>query len=114
MSAEKKYTERDIILARRQGAAWMRCAQRHALDWDEPGDGPCDDCVKRAREVYPLPTITRPRVHKDHRGVEWRVVGGKIQRNCSSGWTDIDEPPDFAVAIASLVANPTETVEDKS
>jgi hypothetical protein len=71
---------------------------------------------------YPLPTVTvtRPRVLEDEYGCEWRLVHGHIEwRGLGQPWGDklaresvsLTITQRRAEVIATLVANPTETVE---
>ncbi len=119
---EKRYTERDLILAKRKG--WDECAYRLSM----AGAG-SEESEREKDRAFPLPKTTRPRVVKDPEGDGyWMVFKGEI------GWTafarghadgillweghDMRRAELFRltparVAIWSdLLANPTEEVDD--
>jgi hypothetical protein len=125
MSAEKKYTERDLVLAKREGFrvgyrahyhwfgeyrekthptpsnAWNRCAQ--------------DEAMKAA---YPLPTVTRPRVVPDpmYEGVFWLLDQNGLRVKSTHSMSEhyprpgegLDAIKSRLAVWADLLANPTE------
>ena len=118
MSDEKKYTQRDLVLAQRE--AFRDGAQ--ALYYHEvipAGPSLFSDALDEVRENidkrYPFPRVTRPRVVRDTAGDQWRIRDGKLEVNCSFGWesavsvTDIDM--ETLKRLSDLLANPTETVD---
>lgn len=126
MSDEKKYTERDVVMRERAAFAKGRCMSQHEMHEEEL---PCIACNQRARHLYPLPSVTRPRVVRDVTsgmaggGYEWRVVNGGIQWRPLGDMTWRAPASDGVVhgmylfpervrTLADLLANPTETVED--
>ena len=118
MTDEKRYTERDMVLAQRE--AWQNGAACHSTHKT------FGDIRRDAEKRYPLPKVTRPRVVVVQ-GREWKVApDGQLLSRAA-------EPPGFSVgertwtmrsqlmpivrdinALADLLANPTETVEDES
>lgn len=119
MNDEKKYTERDLILAKREG--WLACYD--AFPWH--GLRMKDDAVKRR---YPLPKkkVERPRVVRDPHDPDvprpslWRYVAGEFEFD-----TGVGEPrwqrrygtpitPERVKLWADLLSNPTELVEDSA
>ena len=122
MSSEKKYTERDLVLAKREGYARARGASGLLTPYGI-------ECARaEAAGAFPLPKRTQPRVVKDPNRVHdawWAVRDGEL---C---WTDADpdqcrfisisvmwdassvRPTRERVALwADLLANPLEEVED--
>lgn len=110
---ERKYTERELIEARRH--AWADA--RYSL---EPSRG-YDACYGEAKRKFPFKT-TKPRVVTDSRGIEWCFLTGadsallmaRPPRHAS--WIN-DNAPDYPVItlgllreISSLVTNPVEEV----
>lgn len=122
--APRMYTEREMVLAKRQTWAW---SQADAQNHNYHVTGPCSQCERARRgaaEQFPL-LVTRPRVVRDPimKDVEWKVEDGYLRARRGSGtwikwveWSARDS--DFAplakrVAMwADLLANPTEQVED--
>ena len=118
MSDEKKYTERDLLLAKREG--FMRGAK---AAWGNPHAGKWNGLSAECDRAYPLPKITRPRVVKDERegywyacdgSLRWSVFGdatGGIEAH-GSFRTELVLPTPTRVAMwADLLANPTEEVD---
>lgn len=112
MSDEKQYTERDLVLAKREGFV--------------EGNGSMvflDPCA-RAAIRYPLPKVTRPRVVKDVKlssrlSFNFRVKKGVLRWESpgQGDWTAFDlwlddDHPIIGPVWADLLANPTEEVED--
>lgn len=124
MSAEKKYTEREMVLAKRE--AWSRAMRDFGFGGIRPlGWRGIDAEAKRA---YPLPAITRPRIVRAQEdgvlaALEYRVIDGEIEwRRAVSEfelpeeWHSVQQRPlhltAFRVRLAAdLLANPNETVE---
>jgi hypothetical protein len=118
MAPELKYTEKDLILARRSafmlGAAYgeafpvMSFAGR----------------IERSHIEFPLPKVERPRVVRDveHMNAnfnpsEWRFVNGELERRDLrfDEWASSENAVLTVQRIkllADLLANPTELVED--
>jgi len=122
MSAEQKYTERDLVLAKRE--AYVMCRSLHGYV-----DGFARTLYeKEAVSKYPLPKVTRPRVVKDPESDTngfWMVKGGRVQWTCfrnGDGTIDLnwrDARPELVAVTPARVAlwydlldNPTEEVED--
>ena len=113
MPDEKRYTARDLILAKREGFAahCMRTCSRTQ-----------EHAQQLAEREYPLPKITRPRVVADEFGTEWRVRADADDRDTALEYRH-DDCPEWSldrakmtrgrVALwADLLANPTEEVPD--
>ena len=116
-NSEKKYTEKDLILAKREG--YVRGARQFDMrgntDWTYNAS---------AKGVFQLPKITRPRVvrTKDYINdrtyeVQWRVRDGVLeaQENICGEWRkglSFQVTPARVRVWSDLLANPTETVED--
>ena len=105
MSDEQKYTERDLILAKREGYV------RHCLQMLMSKQYAETD----AALLFPLPKVTRPRVVRREDGCELRLFGTELQfrwRNdewkCYNGMC-VDEIN--RSALLDLLANPTEEVD---
>lgn len=117
MSAEKKYTERDLVLAKREAFA-DGIAFRYAQTLDLPDHRLHCDTVE-ARRRYPLPKVTRPRVVRvegRQRDMEYRVIGNDVQfrstKHKGADWQSSSLTPSALRELADLLANPTETVEE--
>ena len=117
MSTEKKYTERDLILAKREGYA-IATAKAYAHNYDpERCRGVCADAKREADAKFPLPSRTKSRrVQSPTTGVWYRVKDGVLQRSTvlsSSGWADLArlDIEDLEL-VTALLASPMETVED--
>lgn len=112
MSDEKQYTERDLILAKREAyVAGHSCATAPHCDVITR-----DTASREAAYRYPLPKVTRARVVKDSVGDKWSVVDGCFV--CHDGETGENIfisswcSPEFIRALADLLANPTEEVQE--
>lgn len=118
MSDEKKYTERDLILAKREG--YVRHCNEACGQWSEHA------MQKFAESAYPLPKVTRARVVKDPMdGSGWAVKDGMLQwtydataRMCiiavfdePAFWSKYRPTPARIRLWADLLANPTEEVD---
>jgi hypothetical protein len=105
---EKKYTERDLILAKRE--VWE---DTWRLAWAASGRSLTrpETAVMR----YPFPKKTRPRVVTVE-DTEWRVFGGHLQvrYGAHGGWYGpVPRVTQARVAVwTDLFAHPTEEVED--
>ena len=110
MSAEKKYTERDMIVRERR--AFVEGANYGAT-------GATMRIYSEAEHRYPLPKVTRPRVVTDEYGDLWKFENGVFRwSNCHKDaiqWEHVNPawaPTATLVTLwAALLANPTETVE---
>lgn len=112
MSDEKKYTERDLVLAKREGYV-RHCTQ---LCGNE------EMAVERAVGLFPIPKRVQPRVVKREGIVScflWRLVDGVLQWSDPDqiGWTTyrMDTPDEWrrvGPIYADLLATPTEEVDD--
>lgn len=118
MSDEKKYTERELVMAKRNafydGANWASSSG----SWV----GAADEAKRR----FPLPRRIVPRVVKESSGlygdVEWRSVGGALEW-CKDGrqWRSANNDnksgmfitPHRVVLLAELLANPTMEIDDE-
>jgi hypothetical protein len=120
MSTEKKYTERELVLAQRRafrdGAQALYC---HKVI--PSGHSPYADALDEVREStdkrYPLPKVTRPRVVSDGT-LEWKYENGYVmyRYSGSSDWystkySEVPINPRRVEVLADLLANPTETVD---
>lgn len=107
MSAEKKYTEREMVFAKRD--AFVQGNRFQATP----------NAIGEARRRYPFPKVERPRVRGDgYSDFEWRVVDGKLQwRRAGSGWnthnTSFEVTTERAAIWNDLFTNPTEWVDDE-
>jgi hypothetical protein len=107
-----RITEREAVL--RERAAYVRGCGRGRLLYSLAG---CDGIS--AREEYPLPEITRPRVVQ-HEGNYFRVEQGDALSHSRNGvyfgslrtFKGITVDAALVRVLADLLANPTETVED--
>lgn len=112
MSDEKKYTERDVILAKREGFV------KHCLQTCSASK---DFAEREAAVEYPLPKVTRARVIRrkvGHFGFDWRLVKNTLEY-ANPGEEDWEpyrpekgEWADVAAILNDLLANPTEEVEE--
>ena len=106
MSDEKQYTERDLILAKREGA-------RVALFTPVSGCT-AQQAIDTANRLFPLPKVTRPRVVAGLRA-QYKVVDGVVhgRSNASFDWrVSASIHVDDVVRVANLLANPTEEVDE--
>ena len=107
-SDEKQYTERDLVLARREGfeRGAVALASRGAFE---------DVARTEAERRYPLPKVTRPRVVTRTDIVEIRIMDGVLQyRGAGCGWSvyrQVYWSPGMQDAMRDLLANPTEEVD---
>lgn len=108
MSDDKTVTEREAVLREREAYVKGRFEAGKGLDWHA-----------RSRCLYPLPTITRPRVVKDPHSADivWRCDGGVLQyRQGNHEWSMGPgywyASPERVRLWAELLANPTEEVTE--
>lgn len=110
MSDEKQYTERDLVLAKREGYV-LHCTQLCGND---------EMAAARAVGLFPLPKRTQPRVVKDGYGIEWRMNDGTLEWKGDSSrgrWEPSSAYGALAIGSkrvalwANLLANPTEEVD---
>lgn len=114
MSDEKKYTERELVVAQRaaygHGARWYRAAGNCTIEID-----------REARRCYPLPRVTRARVvnHGHGREWQWKFEDGRFHFRFAPKalWEIANEawaPTLQTVPIwADLLANPIEEVDSE-
>ena len=109
-----KYTERDLILAKREAYAVGAMVFRPEItDENRVGIEAC------AKTRYPLPKVERPRVVRDphYHVCYWRAVGRSIQwKDDHDGWNSkptFDPTPERVALWADLLANHTELVDDE-
>lgn len=120
MSDEKRYSERELVMAQRE--AFIRGA-RYERDNDETTCA-ATRIPDAANMHFPLPRVSRPRVVRDETGMfqcNWRVVAGALECDTGTGWqrTDRDDSHDTRMFVhaervrllADLLAHPTEDVE---
>jgi hypothetical protein len=111
---EKTYTERDLILAKREGF----CASAGYYG----GPRVLNTAEKEAPKIYPLPKATRPRVVVDPHfpDVQWRCSGESMLEEYTArcGWRSLAAASHELVVTnprirlwADLLANPTEEVD---
>lgn len=101
-------SERDKQLLRREG---FMAGMRFHFSPNEVRD---QRFAKDAAEIFPLPTITRPRVVRDPHGLRWNwtVKDGVIHPKID-GLGQLETITPQRVALwADLLANPTELVEE--
>lgn len=125
MPDEKRYTERDLICAKRE--AFERGAEMVFRQFAIHADVThWRGTTALAAEAYPLPKITRPRVVMDPHDsmIAYRLVGGNFEYCVGSGpWKGMDAideqwsrenyvSPKRVALWAALLANPTEEVDD--
>jgi len=107
MSDEKRYTERDLIRARREGYA-KHCEETATCQWSREAR------EQFAAAAYPLPKVTRPRVVAGLRA-QYKVVDGVVhgRSNASFDWrVSASIHVDDVVRVANLLANPTEEITE--
>jgi hypothetical protein len=117
---EKKYTEKDLILAKRMACDTLAreiTVKQHvkaATVTNTPYSGSLSDTeITRLRDIlFPRPRITRPRVMTSSGGVAYRVADGRLQVQQPSGHWEPRYNESFNGMVRDLFANPTETVED--
>lgn len=115
----KKYTLRDMVLAQRKAFedATVRSSGNFAMR-----EFPDMESLKAAtKRLYPLPTVTRPRVERDpfSPGMHWKVIKGGTDARCVTDVSGEWETPDGVFVNAErvklwadLLERPTEQVED--
>jgi hypothetical protein len=64
-----------------------------------------------AARLYPLPTVTVPRVVLAADGFQYRVIGGELQCYEGTNWVPMWFTQADLDAFTDLLANPTETRE---
>lgn len=114
-------TEREAVLRERKAfvTGWLEGCKANGM----PAAHSADQCKEWAyREAcvrHPLPTVTRPRVVRDKRGFDFRVIGKRVECRLPAGWRDVAEPgvvvcltAERAQLVTDLLANPTEEVSD--
>lgn len=114
----KKVSEAEAV--RRERAAF-RAGYNAVVRGDElstrahletPGER--DVLGREVPKLYPLPTVTRPRVVEDACGNAYRVVNGELQHRGkgmdAGNWAFVHYVAGNAAALAELLANPTEQV----
>lgn len=114
MSGPKMVSERDAVLRERaayfEGASFQE--HRHRADLRSPAIG-LGVALNEAAVCYPLPKVERPReLTSLATTVTYRVVEGTLQAD-EGGWFTPDYLPvaDLEL-VTSLLANPTELVDD--
>lgn len=118
MSDEKKYTERDLVMAKREGFL-------EAHSWARVGIAGDHEAERLAATKYPLPKRTQRREaidpHTDSRvwsfdvdrpRIVWRW---KARRDVlwTSDLAGVFVTPERVALWADLIANPTEEVDDE-
>lgn len=135
MSAEPKYTERDLVMAKREafreGSRWLSCWCSCNGAYDDyrwiTGDSRGRP-EEAAADRYKLPKVTRPRVVKESGGMAFRFVGNPSEQFACIEYMSSYEPREWKQAHGSdnhlavtteririwsdLLANPTEECED--
>lgn len=118
MSDIKLDTERELILAKREGWAIATCAglANFAGNGHSYTSGPCERCKMAATEAYPFPKVTRPRVVKDGDGDSWRWTPGdglKVDRGSNGTFVPPSTIRESArEVVGNLLLNPAEEVEE--
>jgi len=117
VSDEKQYTERDLILAKREAYVDGR---HESLTAARPTPSERAAYVRDAERRYPLPKVTRARVIRrnvGHFGFDWRLVKNTLEY-ANPGKEDWEpyvpekgEWADVAAILNDLLANPTEEVD---
>jgi len=115
MSAAPKYTERDLVLAKRGAYA---CGYGDGSHWFTSPSKVQHIAIAK----YPLPEpTTRPRVVKDKYGIEWRLSEGRLEwKSPQTGdeWQGTDKYGAIDIGQrrievwADLLLTPTEEVEE--
>lgn len=118
MTDEKKYTQRDMVLAQRtafeEGAHW-------AWDGHWRRDTRPDEYAEAAIQRYPIPKISRPRVMVDRWGMAWKYERESFWYSLGTNpieWKHNDEDsvvheltPGRVALWNNLLARPTEEVD---
>jgi hypothetical protein len=110
VSEEKKHTERDLVMAKREG--WV--ASENAASREECYGFCRHEAEMRAAEAFPLPKVTRPRVVTRGQS-QFRVENGVVMARLSNaeGWRESAfHTAEWVRTLADLLANPTEEVPD--
>lgn len=128
MSDTKTYTEREVIAREREAFVQGAGAVFHFYGVDPYSKEGWKGSYYIAKDRYPLPKGTRPRVvDSEHTPLKYRIVAGVIETAlkgtdcwCRSGWNDSPVNPTSDMregdaselaAIAKVLANPTEEVD---
>ncbi len=132
MTTDKTVTEREAVM--RERAAFVKgrsYAEPHGDDdvcnAAKRNGKPCAWCEMKAEVEYPLPKVTRPRVVRDphansyewsirERGnAQWRRVNGhnRIWLDPGDAETQWVMSRERITMLADLLANPTETVDER-
>ena len=108
-------SEKEAVLREREAvkravkAVWNDGFHGAALPWDWEGT------ERLAVRLYPLPTVTRPRVVTDQNGHRWKWENGFLQFSTGAGWLYASPPligeASYA-AVRDVLSNPTEEVEE--
>lgn len=107
MSDEKKYTGRDLVMAKREGFL-------EAHSWARLGIAGDHEAERLAATEYPLPKRTQPRVvTPPGRPYDIRIHDGRLEIRHTVGWTHILHVTGVEAILMDLLANPTEEVEDE-
>ena len=116
MASENRYTERDLVLAKREGFkdgaevvfTHFGCSLGSVAGVRWRGSGPL------AVERYPLPRVTRPRVVTLGCGHEYRICDGRLEwRTHENGsWMTLHNIAHMMDELRHLLAHPTEEVDD--
>jgi uncharacterized pyridoxal phosphate-containing UPF0001 family protein len=113
MADDKKYTERELILAKREaferGAKWRFV---RAIDESKAYSALADEEYETVTaQRYPLPKVTRPRV-EPLPGGKYRVLNGVLQVNIGDDWRRAGWTVEEISKLYKLIADPVEEVED--
>lgn len=131
MSDEKKYTERDLVLAKQEAFVEGSLLTFRHFDCSLGSEAGLKwrGSSNLAAERYPLPKVTRPRVVQDphERGMRWRVLRDKDQHGVTyleynafntgadaswrTGLGTYCATAERVALWADLLANPTEEVD---
>lgn len=106
MSDKVKYTERDLVLAKREAFVAGACDTTFASRIGASSE---------ANRRYTLPKVEQPRVETGADGWSFRVINGKLESRGPKDlrWYPSQFVPQDRVAVAAKVlANPTELIED--
>jgi hypothetical protein len=107
MSSEKKYTGRDLVMAKREGFL-------EAHSWARVGIAGDHEAERLAATKYPLPKRTQPRVvTPPGRPYDLRIHDGNLQIRNKVAWAHIFHVTGVEAILLDLIANPTEEVEDE-
>lgn len=122
MSDIKLYSERELIVAKREANAKARCSVMAAIaevagqHRDFGDEEPCSECKAMAVVRYPLPKVTRPRVVVDANGDSWKWTpddGLLVDRGSDGTFVYPSTVRQSArLVVADLLLNPTEEVDE--